>query len=639
MLQHPTAYDDADACADAIIERVGNRIVLGLPLGLGKAAHVANALFRRARDNQSLELKIFTALTLERPHSSSFLEQRFLDPVIERLYADYAELEYAKALRRNDLPPNIEVSEFYFQPAAYLGNARAQQSYVSINYSHAAATLIDRGVNVIAQLVAARATDTETRYSLSSNTDVTLDVLANVDGNHRPLLVGQVCSAMPFMPNEAELPASKLDMILENPRYDTALYPVPNEPIDRPSYAIAVHVASMIEDGGTLQVGIGSLGDAITHVVRLRHQTNSIYRTLVERLVNPLFALRAALPIETADFTDGLYASSEMVVEGFLYLAEAGVLKRRVPRASANESRNEIYLHGGFFLGSDEFYQRLRDLPEPARNGIEMTGISFTNTLRHDRDALVRQRRKARFVNSAMMVTLSGAVVSDGLADGRVVSGVGGQHDFVTMAHELPGARSIITLPATRTKAGRTQSNIVFNYPHATIARHLRDIVVTEYGAADLRGCSDRDVIAQLLAITDSRFQDALLGQAKAAGKIENNYRIPDRFRRNSPETIAALMSGNDIVSHLPRYPFGTDFTDAEARIVMALVYLKERKGSWRDMARLLISRETDIGAYEPLLARMQLAEPRTLKERLYRRILAAALVRTADAMPLFPLA
>ena len=63
------------------------------------------------------------------------------------------------------------------------------------------------------------------------------------------------------------------------------------------------------------------------------------------------------------------------------------------------------------------------------------------------------------------------------------------------------------------------QSNIRWDYGHTTIPRHLRDIVVTEYGVADLRGKSDRDVIAAMLAITDSRFQDELMRQAKDAGK------------------------------------------------------------------------------------------------------------------------
>ena len=119
-----------------------------------------------------------------------------------------------------------------------------------------------------------------------------------------------------------------------------------------------------------------------------------------------------------------------------------------------------------------------------------------------------------------MMATLLGDVISDGLEDGRIVSGVGGQYNFIAQAFALEGARSAIVLHATRTAAGKTYSNIRWRYGHTTIPRHLRDIIVTEYGIADIRGKSDSETIAAMLAITDSRFQDELLKQAKDAGKI-----------------------------------------------------------------------------------------------------------------------
>src|SRR6266852_6109619 len=95
----PKTYADPDQLAQDIIREVGKTIVLGLPLGLGKANHVANALYRRAAADHSISLTIFTALTLEKPRYANDLERRFLAPVIERLFGGYPELEYAKALR------------------------------------------------------------------------------------------------------------------------------------------------------------------------------------------------------------------------------------------------------------------------------------------------------------------------------------------------------------------------------------------------------------------------------------------------------------------------------------------------------------------------------------------------------------
>src|SRR5215472_14678444 len=139
----------------------------------------------------------------------------------------------------------------------------------------------------------------------------------------------------------------------------------------------------------------------------------------------------------------------------------------------------------------------------------------FVNELYGDETGKRRARAKARFVNNAMMATLLGAAISDALADGQVVSGVGGQYNFVAQSFALEDARSIIMLRATRTARRRTSSNVLWNYGHTTIPRHLRDIVVTEYGIADLRGKSDRDVIAAMLAVADSRFQDELLRRAR----------------------------------------------------------------------------------------------------------------------------
>src|SRR5262249_41462203 len=175
----------------------------------------------------------------------------------------------------------------------------------------------------------------------------------------------------------------------------------------------------------------------------------------------------------------------------------------------------------------------------------------------------------------AMMTTLLGAVVSDTLADGKVVSGVGGQYNFVAQAFALPDARSIIVLRATRTVGSRTSSNIVWEYPETTIPRHLRDVVVTEYGVADLRGKTDRDTIAAMLSITDARFQDELLRRANDAGKIEAAFPLPLDGRSNSPDSIARALPPARTAGHLPLFPFGTDFTETEQLLIPALQLLR----------------------------------------------------------------
>jgi len=149
----PRRFTDPKLVADAIVAAVGHNIVLGLPLGLGKANDIANALYRRAMADTSINLRIFTALTLEKPSYKSDLERRFLEPVIERLFGAYPALDYVSALRNGTLPPNVQIDEFFFLAGRWLTNAAAQRSYISANYTHACEYLLARGVNVIAQLV------------------------------------------------------------------------------------------------------------------------------------------------------------------------------------------------------------------------------------------------------------------------------------------------------------------------------------------------------------------------------------------------------------------------------------------------------------------------------------------------------
>src|SRR5471030_219986 len=91
-------HQDVEACVDAILDQVGKKVVLGLPLGLGKANHIANALFARATADPSIQLNILTALTLEKQQSLPDIAHRLVDPIIDRLFGGYVDLTYAKAV-------------------------------------------------------------------------------------------------------------------------------------------------------------------------------------------------------------------------------------------------------------------------------------------------------------------------------------------------------------------------------------------------------------------------------------------------------------------------------------------------------------------------------------------------------------
>src|SRR5205085_11758232 len=131
-----------------------------------------------------------------------------------------------------------------------------------------------------------------------------------------------------------------------------ALFAPPREPIELAEYAIGLNVARTVVDGGTLQLGIGSLGDAVTQALVLRQTRNEQFCKLAARLDGPHRAPAPALN-QCAAFDIGLHGVSEMLVEGFLALREAGILKREV---------HGKLLVAAFFLGSRAFYRALREM-------------------------------------------------------------------------------------------------------------------------------------------------------------------------------------------------------------------------------------------------------------------------------------
>jgi acetyl-CoA hydrolase/transferase-like protein len=616
----PKIFSDPEAIAEDIVRDVGTRLVVGLPLGLGKANHIINALYARAAADRSIDLTFFSALTLEKPKPTNLLERRFIAPVIDRLFGGYPDLAYAAPLRAGALPPNIRVIEFFFLAGRWLHVPSAQQNYISANYTHAASYLMAAGLNVVTQLVAKRVVDGVPRFSLSCNTDTTLDILrARNEGRAAFKLVAQVNSELPFMPGAGDLPADEFSAVLDSPATDFPLFAPPSEPISDTKYAIGLHAAGLVRDGGTLQIGIGQVGDALAQGLIVRHRDNAQFRSIMTRLAPADPALPAP---HAGSFEKGLYGVSEMLTEAFIGLIDAGILTREV---------DGVILHGAFFLGPKSFYRSLREMKGEQIARIQMMPVSFTNELYGDEDSKRAARIDARFVNNAMMATLMGAVVSDGLENGQVVSGVGGQYNFVAQAFALRGARSILALEATRQAGAKAQSNIRWAYGHETIPRHLRDIIVTEYGIADLRGKSDAGVIAAMLQVADSRFQDELARTAKDAGKLPKNFEIPPAYRENYPGRIARALKPAREAGLLPAFPFGTDFTEIEQRLIPALQILQEAQGTPLRLAGLLwqgLTRPPDAADRE-CLARLGLDHPANLAERAYRALVAAALARS----------
>lgn len=637
---------DTESCARLIAERLGADLRIAAPLGLGKPHGLLNALYRMVCDDTWRSMTLYTALSLARPQPGSGLEARFLRPFLDRHFgADCVDPQYALDQARDALPPNVAVHEFYMQSAMMLHSGSAQRSYISQNYTHVARDLVEQDINLLVQLVARRETPEGVRYSLSCNPDLTLDFLdrQKAAGRARPLCVAVVHPDLPYLSGHAEVAESFFDLEL-SPASSPPLFAVPRQPVELAEYALGLHASALVKDGGCLQIGIGALSDALVKALLLRHQDNAAWRTALDVLDSTGATHNAASHSGGVEpFGAGLYGASEMVMDGFMHLQRAGILKRRswdnmaLERASAagrlpGDVPGGHYLRGAFFLGTRALYEWLSTTEAADPDAIDMCRVSNVNQLYGDHQPLAAlQRRGARFFNTCMMATLLGAAVSDTLDDGHVVSGVGGQYNFVAMAHELPGGRSVLMLRATRRLHGSVRTNIRWDYGQTTIPRHLRDIVVTEYGVADLRGKSDGECVEAMLSVADARFLDALAAEAKAHGKLSLDFHIPDAWRRHTPGHLQEVLGPLRSQGLLPLFPFGSDFDELEQRLLPVLRGLQADAATWRGRLRLLrawLRPGEPVDGEDAALARMDLQAPAGLAGRLQRRLLQAALRR-----------
>jgi len=708
-------HDNPKVVIDQIIDKVGKNLVVGTPLAAGKPNHLLNSLYNRVKSNPELKLKIFTALTLDKPKGKSLLEKRFLEPMVERVFGDYPDLDYEQDRQAGTLPPNVEILEFYFPAGRFLHNDYAQQNYICSNYTHVARDMMDAGVNVLLQMISKGEFEGKECYSLSSNPDITLDLIRLMQKRYSDdgtpfVLAAQINQNLPFMYGDALVNPGTFDLVLENPDLQYKIFGPPKMAVTDRDFLIGLYISTLIKDGGELQVGIGTIGDALVYALLLRHRQNDVYLDLLRDFeIIEKFGPVIDKIGGTAPFEEGLFAASEMVVDGFMELYNADIIKRKVyddvyiqrlinegnidetitprtldlilMRKGIHESiteevfeylqkfgifrreltfndgeittpegyklsndldnldnREQIYeyclgdklknanvIHGGFFLGCQSFYDWLRNLSEEDRRLINMKSVQSINQLYGHEEIDKLHRKDARFVNTCMIMTLSGSAVSDGLENNRLISGVGGQYNFVSMAHALPDGRSILNLRSTRITGKGETSSIVWNYGHMTIPRHLRDIVITEFGIADLRGKTDQEIIHQLLNITDSRFQQGLVKTAKENGKISDNYTISAVFKQNSVEEISRKLRKYKEHGLFKIFPFGTDFTDEEIFIGKALKILKRIKQNPTVMIGTILKAfftSVDQKPYEKYLRRMRLDKADSFEEKLYQKLL-----------------
>lgn len=707
-------YSDVRKSVDDVLDYMGNDISFAMTLALGKPILFINELYRRAKEDRTIKLNIVTALALERPRMKSEIEKRFMGPLVDRIFNGTPEFDYMHDFRSGKLPKNVAIYEFFNKAGGYMQTPEAQRNHLNSNYTHVVRDAMDFGCNVFGQLISCREMNGRMMYSMGCNTDICIEAIKEMhkvraEGG-KVAIIGEVNTQLPFMYGDAVFDGDHYDMLLQGPEFNYPLFGPPKDSVNLRDHAIGLHVSALVKDGGTIQVGIGALGDAIAAGLSMRQNENEVYDKVLKATgISGKYRKLIDKIGGTGRFEQGLYGSSEMFVDAFFQLYKSGVLKRRVydsipimklindgklaadkipddiiellikvegissvltgkefkmltkfgilkeglefrdgyildgdTRISADftcpenvaavkallgsELKQGKVILGAFFIGPRAFYNALNSMSEEERMQFGMSGVEKVNQLYGNEELRALQRKDGRFVNAGMMANIFGAITSDKLECGRVVSGIGGQYNFVSMAHALPDGRLIMMIRSTRNSCGKVKSNIVYSYGHTSIPKHLRDIIVTEYGIADVRGKPDSKIIEEILKITDSRFQDDLIKEAKLHGKLAADFELAPEFKQNTPQRLESLLKPFQADGHFVPFPFGTDFTTEEIAIGGSLKSLAAKKkpaiikGLLAEMFRPVPPHAV------PFLKRMQLDKPKTGKEKIMRKVVLSAM-------------
>jgi acyl-CoA hydrolase len=313
---------------------------------------------------------------------------------------------------------------------------------------------------------AAAPPDADGRLSLSLHAGATVDELRRCGRDPARLLVVEASTRLPRtlgLPPEHPhcLHLDEVDVLVESDREPVALPSAEPDAVDR---RIAEHASRFITDGCTLQTGIGGVPDRIARLL--------------------------------AEGSGGDYGiHTEMFTDGLMGLHRAGKVKNQ-------KGLFDGFSVATFALGSRALYDWLDGNEE-----VRFLPVDVVN----DPSQIARNRRMIS-INGALTVDLVGQVVADRIGE-REHSGIGGHEDFVTGAAFSEGGHSLICLPSTaNTPQGRV-SRIVSGFPVGTCVttpRHQVDVVVTEWGAAELAGRTAGERAEALIAIAHPEVREAL---------------------------------------------------------------------------------------------------------------------------------
>ncbi|MCE5311779.1 MAG: GNAT family N-acetyltransferase [Nitrospiraceae bacterium] len=449
-------YPEKFTSVDRIFSRIlpGNRIFIGT--GCGEPQHLVKALTDYVRT-----------------HPKAFFDAEVLQ-VWSLGVAPYMDEKFKENFRRNSFFVGDNARE-----AVNLGLADYTPMFLSAvpNLFHSGLVRID------VALVQTSLPDEHGFMSLGISVDI---VRAAVDS--AAMIIAQVNSKMPRVHGEGFLNVKDVDFLVP---FDEPLLEFSSDAPDEISQKIGKYVSRIVQDGDTLQVGYGSIPNAI-----LAHLHNKKH-----------------LGIHT-----------ELLTDGVIDLMQSGAID------NSKKELNRGKTVAAFCMGKHKTYDFLHDNPS-----IEFRPVSYTNN-----PLVIARQRNMTAINSAIEIDLTGQATAESIGT-IYYSGVGGQADFMRGAVLSQGGKTILALQSTA--ENDSVSRIV---PHlregagVTLTRGDIHYVVTEYGIAYLHGKNVRERAMDLIAISHPKFREGLVEQAKKLNLIYKDQVIVKGQGGQYPEELEA---------------------------------------------------------------------------------------------------
>jgi acyl-CoA hydrolase/RimJ/RimL family protein N-acetyltransferase len=378
--------------------------------------------------------------------------------------APYAQAKYAQHFRAN---------------AFFIGNNMrdavndARADYTPVFLSQVPALIRSRRFEIDVALVCVSPPDNYGNCSLGVSVDITKAAVESAK-----LVIAQVNHHMPRTHGDCYLNVRNIGCLVE---HDEPLleWPVGGEPDDT-TRSIAAHLARLIPDGATLQLGIGRIPDAVLS-------------SLTEK--------------------NDLGIHTEMFSDGVLKLAKQGVITGKYKTVNPGK------IIGSFAAGSRELFEYLNDNPT-----IEMHPSDYTNS-----PVVISSHDNMVAINSAIEVDLTGQVVADSLGQ-LLYSGIGGHADFIRGAALAKNGKPIIAMPSTADTPDGVKSRIVATVQEGAgviTTRGDTHYIVTEYGVAYLHGKTMRERAMSLISIAHPDYRAELLHAAKRRRIVYPNQIMP----------------------------------------------------------------------------------------------------------------